>query len=78
MKWFKVQVNKTEESTYHYVGASADTLDVLTEKVQRGEFVRLRELLYVDNRGDIKPWDPVDALATLVAESRTVFERHLP
>jgi hypothetical protein len=55
MHWFKIEINKGKEGSYHYVGASEDDADALIKKAQNGFFVRLDELLYMD-RGQIKEW----------------------
>jgi hypothetical protein len=59
MNWFKIEVDKAKEGTYHYVGSSSSTLEQLAENASRGDFLRLDNLLYVD-RGDIKPWSEWD------------------
>jgi hypothetical protein len=55
MHWFKIEINKGKEGTYHYVGCSEDDVEVLVKKAQNGFFIRLDELLYMD-RGHIKEW----------------------
>ena len=59
MNWFKVEISKAKEGTYHYVGSSTATLDELMNTAARGEYVKLDNLLYTD-RGDIKPWQEWD------------------
>ena len=74
MNWFKIEVDKGKEGTYHYVGSTADALETLIEKAQRGEFLRLADLLYVD-RGDLKTWDEWDRslMPSVAINPRTVI-----
>lgn len=53
--WYKIETNKGEEGTYHYIGSTPLTFESLAEKVHLGEMVRLDELLYME-RGEIKEW----------------------
>ena len=53
--WYKVEINKGKEGTYHHVGSSSVPLDTIAGKVHKGELIRLDELLYMD-RGQIKDW----------------------
>lgn len=53
--WFKIETNKEKEGTYNYIGSSPLSLEAIAEKVQRGELIRLDELLYME-RGEIMEW----------------------
>ena len=55
MHWYKIEINKGENSTYHYVGCSDLDADALIKRAQNGFFIRLDELLYMD-RGQVKEW----------------------
>lgn len=74
MNWFKVEVDKGKEGTYHYVGASVETLEQLAERAHRGEFLKLDDLLYID-RGDIKTWEEWDRslMPSMVVNPRTII-----
>lgn len=54
-RWYKIETDKGKEGTYHYIGASTLSFEVLAEKAQNGEFVRLDDLLYME-RGEYKQW----------------------
>jgi hypothetical protein len=56
MNWYKIRVNDGTERGYTYVGSSPDSLETLLEKASRREYIRLDDLLYMDDRGDIKDW----------------------
>lgn len=51
--WFKLETSK--ENTYHYYGSSSFSCEQLLEALQRGEYVRLDDLLYME-RGEYKEW----------------------
>ena len=53
--WFKIETSKEKENTYHYYGSSNFSQDELTAALQRGEYIRLDELLYMD-RTEYKSW----------------------
>lgn len=53
--WYKIETNKTQEGTYHYMGSSSLSFEAITEKIERGQLVRLDELLYME-RGEVKEW----------------------
>ncbi|MES2364252.1 MAG: hypothetical protein V4563_00005, partial [Pseudomonadota bacterium] len=53
--WYKIETDKGKEGTYHYIGASSLSFSSLGERIQKGEFIRLDELLYME-RGEIKEW----------------------
>lgn len=53
--WYKIETNKTQEGTYHYMGSSPLSFEAITEKIERGQLVRLDELLYME-RGEVKEW----------------------
>jgi hypothetical protein len=54
-KWYKIETNKGKDGPYHYIGASSLSFENLSEKAERGEFVRLDGLLYFE-RGEYKEW----------------------
>lgn len=53
--WYKIEVNKSGDSTYHYTGSSSLSFDAIAEKIKNGDFIRLDELLYME-RGEMKEW----------------------
>ncbi|MFZ2267456.1 MAG: hypothetical protein WAV95_07730 [Azonexus sp.] len=53
--WFKVETNKDKESTYHYYGSSPFNHDELISALQRGEYIHLDDLLYME-RTEYKSW----------------------
>ncbi|MBK1889218.1 hypothetical protein Undi14_04175 [Undibacterium sp. 14-3-2] len=53
--WYKVEVSKEKESTYHYYGSSLLNYEQLISSLQRGEYIRLDDLLYME-RGEYKEW----------------------
>ena len=59
MNWFKIEINKGAEGTYHFVGSCAETMDQLMEMAARGDFIRLNQLVYMD-RGEPKEWEEWD------------------
>ena len=61
MNWFKIKVNDGTEHGYNYVGSSADFIDVLVQKTRAGEYIRLDNLRYRDQRGKMLPWEEWDA-----------------
>ncbi len=65
MHWYKIEVNKGEDDTYHFVGSSELDADALVKRAENGFFIRLGDLLYMD-RGQIKEWADWDK--TLVPE----------
>jgi hypothetical protein len=61
--WFKVETSKDKVSTYHYYGTSPLSLEQLVAALQRGEFVRLDDLLYME-RSQYKEWSEWDKTLT--------------
>ena len=61
MNWFKIQVNNGSEKGQTHVGASADSLESLLQKARGGEYIRLDDMRYRDQRGITKPWEEWDA-----------------
>jgi hypothetical protein len=59
MHWYKIEVNKGESGTYHFVGSSELDVDTLTKRAEHGFFIRLDDLLYMD-RGQVKEWGEWD------------------
>lgn len=55
MHWFKIEINKGKEGSYHYVGSTEDDACSLIKKAQNGFFIHLENLLYMD-RGQMKEW----------------------
>ncbi len=55
MHWYKIEVNKGEDDTYHFVGSSDLDADALVKRAENGFFIHLGDLLYMD-RGQIKEW----------------------
>jgi hypothetical protein len=55
MNWYKIKIEDGSERGYTLVGSSPDSLDQLTKKAMRGEFLRLDNLLWYD-RGEIREW----------------------
>lgn len=53
--WFKVETSKDKESSYHYYGSSFFSQDELISALQRGEYIRLDDLLYME-RTEYKSW----------------------
>jgi hypothetical protein len=53
--WFKVETRKEKDGTYHYVGCSTLSFEELRAAAERGEFVRLDDLLYME-RAEYKEW----------------------
>lgn len=53
--WYKIETNKSEEGTYHYIGSSSLSFEVVAERVEKGQLVRLDDLLYME-RGEVKEW----------------------
>jgi len=53
--WYKFETNKAQEGLYHYIGSSNLSSEEIAVKVQKGELVRLDELLYME-RGEVKEW----------------------
>ena len=53
--WYKIETNKGKEGTYHYIGSSLLSFESIAGKIQKGELIRLDELLYME-RGEIKEW----------------------
>jgi hypothetical protein len=56
MNWYKIRVNDGTQRGYTFVGSSSDSLETLLTKASRGEYLRLDDLLYNDQRGEVKPW----------------------
>jgi hypothetical protein len=59
MYWYKIETNKHKEGTYHYIGASPLKPDELVAALQRGEFLQLTNLLYLD-QGRYHDWSEWD------------------
>lgn len=59
MHWYKIEVNKGTEGTYHYIGGSNDDAAAIIKRAQNGFFVQLDDLLYMD-RGQMKDWSQWD------------------
>lgn len=53
--WYKIETNKGENDTYHYIGSSVDTYEIISDKIQKNEAIRLDDLLYMA-RGEVKEW----------------------
>jgi hypothetical protein len=53
--WFKVETSKDKENTYHYYGSSSKDLNELIASLQRGEYIRLDDLMYME-RSEYKSW----------------------
>lgn len=53
MYWYKIEINKGNDGTYHYIGRSEDDAETIIKRAQNGFFVRLDGLLYMD-RGEFK------------------------
>lgn len=53
--WYKIETNKGENNTYQYIGSSSDSYETVAEKIQKGELIRLDDLLYME-RGEVKEW----------------------
>jgi hypothetical protein len=62
MNWFRIEINKGKEGSYHFVGSSEDDAETLVKKAQNGFFIQLDNLLYLD-RGEVKEWAEWDASA---------------
>jgi hypothetical protein len=56
MNWYKIEVTDVGGRTYHWIGTSPDSVETLAEKASRGEYLRLDDLLYQDNKGEVKDW----------------------
>ena len=54
-KWYKIEVYKSGDDTYHYIGTSEETLDLLSMNIKEGKFICLNDLLYFE-RGVYKEW----------------------
>jgi hypothetical protein len=61
MNWFKISVDNGTEKGYGYVGESADSAQEIAQKAAGGEYIRLDNLRYRDDRGKIKTWEEWDA-----------------
>jgi hypothetical protein len=57
--WYKIETSKGGGETYHYVGSSLLSPEIMAENFQEGDLIRLDDLLYKD-RGDIKDWSSWD------------------
>jgi hypothetical protein len=55
MNWYLIRVRDGRSEGYSFVGSSLDSLEKLTEKAVRGEYIRLDNLLYYD-QGAVKDW----------------------
>ena len=66
MNWYKIKIWDGSESGYTLVGTSPDSLDQLTKKAMRGEYLRLDNLVYYD-RGEIRDWIDRDRRETPTA-----------
>ncbi|MFO1436159.1 MAG: hypothetical protein U1F34_07380 [Gammaproteobacteria bacterium] len=60
MYWYKIETNKHKDGTYHYIGASPLKPDELVASLQRGEYLQLTNLLYVDE-GKYREWTEWDS-----------------
>jgi len=59
MNWYKVRI-LTGKGEWTYVGSSLDSLEAVVEKAQRGEYLRLDDLLF-DYGGQAKDWAEWDS-----------------
>jgi hypothetical protein len=57
--WFKIETKKDSESSYHYYGSSSLSLEEVISALQRSEYVRLDDLLYME-RTEYKAWSDWD------------------
>lgn len=55
MHWYKIEITKGKDGTYHYIGRSEDDAQTIIKRAQNGFFIQLDELLYMD-RGEFKTW----------------------
>jgi hypothetical protein len=53
--WFKIETAKDKDSSYHYYGSSLLTHEELISSLQRGEYISLNDLLYLE-RSEYKQW----------------------
>jgi hypothetical protein len=53
--WYKVESNEGEESTTHHYGSSSLSFEQLIASLQRGEYIRLDDVLYME-RSNYKEW----------------------
>jgi hypothetical protein len=53
--WFKIETAKDKEGTYHYYGSSGQSLVEIIASLQRHEYIRLDDLLYME-RTEYKAW----------------------
>jgi len=61
MNWFKIAINNGTARGYGYVGACADSAEDLVKKAASGEYIRLDDLRYQDERRSVKKWEEWDA-----------------
>lgn len=57
--WYKVEVSKNNENTYHYYGKSELSHDQVIYHLQHREYTKLEELLYLEGN-DYKEWSERD------------------
>jgi hypothetical protein len=53
--WYKVETNEGEDSTTHHYGSSSLSFELLIASLQRGEYIQLNDVLYLE-RGSYKEW----------------------
>jgi hypothetical protein len=37
--WYKIETNKSEEGTYHYIGSSSLSFEAVAERIENGQLV---------------------------------------
>lgn len=57
--WYKVETSKDKENTYHYYGSSSLSLVEVVSLLQKNEYIRLDDLLYME-RTEYKAWSEWD------------------
>ncbi len=74
MNWFVIQVNDGGERRRRHFGAAADSLESLLQKAKRGEYIRLSDMRYRDQRGVTKRFNEWDAsvVPSIVINPRTI------
>ena len=75
MNWYKVRTRDEEGKGYTYVGSSPDTPDMLAEKTGNGAYLKLENLLYCDDDGEIKEWKEWDSsiLPVVYINPKSIF-----
>ncbi len=53
--WYKIETAKDKENSYHYYGTSKLNYEEVIASLQRGEYIFLDDLLYLE-RSEYKPW----------------------